>query len=310
MYTHGYGAVVSPSNSASSVGQPNYLVGDIPPQGDIPLTRPEVYFGENLAGFSLVDAKSKEFNYPQKGNNNNFNRYHGTGGVELSSWLRRAAFALRFNDFNILISGQVTPKTKVLYLRDIRDRVKKAAPFLHYDADPYPVIANGRLVWMLDGYTTSDNYPYSQAFTGSGGLNGSFNYVRNSVKATIDAYDGTIHFYVIDTKDPVIQAYESAFPHLFTSYTKMPDAIKKHLRFPQDLFSAADRRVPHVPHDQHDDLLQQGRSVGGLTRPGIGRGRRTVDRRRADPHHDQPAAGRVVDGQAHRPDLPARQAAG
>ncbi len=238
VYTHGYGAVVSPSNSASSVGQPNYLLGDIPPQGDIPLTRPEVYFGENLAGFSLVDAKSKEFNYPQKGSNNNFNRYHGTGGVELSSWLRRAAFALRFNDFNILISGQVTPKTKVLYLRDIRDRVKKAAPFLHYDADPYPVIANGRLVWMLDGYTTSDKYPYSQAFSGSGGLNGSFNYVRNSVKATIDAYDGTIHFYVIDTKDPVIQAYESAFPHLFTSYTKMPDAIKKHLRFPQDLFSA------------------------------------------------------------------------
>ncbi len=132
----------------------------------------------------------------------------------------------------------MTPKTKVLYLRDIRDRVKKAAPFLHYDADPYPVIANGRLVWMLDGYTTSDNYPYSQAFTGRVGSTDRFNYVRNSVKATIDAYDGTINFYVIDTKDPVIQAYESAFPHLFTSYTKMPDAIKKHLRYPQDLFGA------------------------------------------------------------------------
>jgi uncharacterized membrane protein (UPF0182 family) len=238
VYTHGYGAVLSPSNSASSVGQPNYLLSDIPPQGDIPLDRPEVYFGENLASFSLVDAKSKEFNYPQKGAGNNFNRYHGTGGVELSSWLRRAAFALRFNDFNILISGQITPKTKVLYLRGIVDRVKKAAPFLHYDADPYPVIANGRLVWLLDGYTTSDKYPYSQSFTGSGGLNGSFNYVRNSVKATVDAYDGTIRFYVIDPQDPVIQAYESAFPHLFTSYSKMPAAVKAHLRFPQDLFSA------------------------------------------------------------------------
>ena len=238
VYTHGYGAVLSPSNSASSVGQPNYELSDIPPQGKIPLQRPEVYFGENLAGFSLVDAKQKEFNYPQKGADNNFNRYHGTGGVELSSWLRRAAFALRFNDFNVLISGQITPKTKVLYLRDILERVRKAAPFLHYDADPYPVIADGRLVWMVDGYTTSSKYPYSQSFSGTGGLNGSFNYVRNSVKATIDAYDGTVKFYVIDPKDPVIQAYRSAFPHLFTDYDKMPAAIKKHLRYPQDLFGA------------------------------------------------------------------------
>ncbi|MGZ4755350.1 MAG: UPF0182 family membrane protein [Acidimicrobiia bacterium] len=236
VYTHGYGSVVSPSNSANTDGQPNYLLSDIPPQGDIPLDRPEVYFGENLAGFSLVDAKTKEFNYPKKGASNAFTRYTGSGGVELSSWLRRAAFALRFNDFNILISGQVTPKTKVLYLRDIADRVKKAAPFLHYDGDPYAVIANGHLVWMLDGYTTSDKYPYSQSFDGSGGLNGSFNYVRNSVKATIDAYNGDIKLYVVDQKDPVIQAYRSAFPQLFTDFSKMPAAIKAHLRFPQDLF--------------------------------------------------------------------------
>ena len=238
VYTHGYGAVVSPSNAASSVGQPNYLLSDIPPEGDIPLDRPEVYFGENLAGFSLVDSKTDEFNYPKKGASNNFTRYKGEGGVELSSWLRRAAFALRFNDFNVLISGQVTPKTKVLYLRDIQDRVKKAAPFLHYDADPYSVIANGRLVWLLDGYTTSDKYPYSQSFTGNGGLNGSFNYVRNSVKVTIDAYDGTIKFYVVDKSDPVLQAYRSAFPQLFTDFSKMPAALKSHLRFPQDLFRA------------------------------------------------------------------------
>jgi uncharacterized protein len=238
VYTHGYGAVVSPSNSASTDGQPNYLLSDIPPEGDIPLDRPEVYFGENLAGFSLVDAKTREFNYPQKGASNNFSRYTGKGGVALSSWLRRAAFALRFNDFNVLISGQITPKTRVLYLRGILDRVKKAAPFLHYDTDPYPVIANGRLTWLLDGYTTSDKYPYSQSFSGDGGLSGSFNYVRNSVKATVDAYDGSVHFYVVDTKDPIIKAYRSAFPQLFTDFTKMPKAIKDHLRFPQDLFRA------------------------------------------------------------------------
>ena len=238
VYTHGYGAVVSPSNAASPQGQPDYLLSDIPPQGDIPLDRPEVYFGENLQGFSLVDAKTREFNYPKKGASNATTRYKGTGGVELSSWLRRAAFALRFNDFNMLISGQVTPKTKVLYLRDILDRVKKAAPFLKFDVDPYAVIADGKLVWLLDGYTTSDMYPYSQSFDGAGGLSGSFNYVRNSVKATVDAYNGTIHLYVVDPKDPVIQAYREAFPQLFSKFSTMPASIKSHLRFPQDLFRA------------------------------------------------------------------------
>src|SRR4051794_15658340 len=238
VYTHGYGAVVSPGNSASSDGQPNYLLSDIPPEGDIPLDQPEVYFGENLDGFSLVDAKSREFNFPRKGANNAYTRYRGSGGVELSSWLRRAAFALRFNDFNVLISGQITPKTKVLYLRGIMDRVKKAAPFLHYDQDPYAVIADGKLVWMLDGYTTTDRYPYSQSFDGEGGLNTSFNYVRNSVKVTIDAYNGTIKYYVVDNKDPIIEAYRSAFPKLFSDFKDMPNAIKAHLRYPQDLFRA------------------------------------------------------------------------
>jgi uncharacterized membrane protein (UPF0182 family) len=238
VYTHGYGAVVSPGNSASTDGQPNYLLSDIPPEGDIPLDQPEVYFGENLDGFSLVDAQSREFNYPRKGTSNAYTRYQGSGGVKLSSWLRRAAFALRFSDFNVLISGQITPQTKVLYLRGIMDRVEKAAPFLHYDADPYAVIADGKLVWMLDGYTTSDRYPYSQSFSGEGGLDSSFNYVRNSVKVTIDAYNGTIKYYVVDKQDPIIQAYRSAFPKLFSDFKDMPNAIKQHLRYPQDLFRA------------------------------------------------------------------------
>jgi hypothetical protein len=238
VYTHGYGAVVSPSNEANEDGQPNYLLNDIPPEGDIPLDRPEVYFGENLQGFSLVDAKSREFNYPQKGASNATTRYRGSGGVELSSWLRRAAFALRFNDFNMLISGQVTPKTRVLYLRDIVDRVEKAAPFLKFDADPYAVIADGKLVWLLDGYTTSDRYPYSESFSGAGGLGGSFNYVRNSVKVTVDAYHGTIKMYVVDEEDPVIEAYQEAFPQLFSKFSDMDASIKAHLRYPQDLFRA------------------------------------------------------------------------
>jgi len=235
VYTHGYGAVVSRANSADTDGQPSYLLQDVPPVGDIPLDRPEVYFGEKLDGFSLVDAKQDEFNY-RKGEKDVFTRYEGSGGIGLSSWVRRAAFALRFNDVNLMISGQITSDTKIMYLRGIAERVKKAAPFLRIDADPYLVIADGRLVWVLDGYTTSDAYPYSQSFTGQGGLDGSFNYVRNSLKATVDAYDGTITFYVVDPDDPVIKAYRAAFPQLFTDGSKMPEDVRVHLRYPQDLF--------------------------------------------------------------------------
>ncbi len=154
------------------------------------------------------------------------------------AWLRRPRSRFRFNDFNVLISGQVTPKTKVLYLRDIQERVKKAAPFLHYDADPYPVIANGRLAGSSTATRAATRTRTPRASTGQGGLSGSFNYVRNSVKATIDAYDGKATFYVVDQKDPVIKAYEEAFPKLFTKFDQMPSSIKTHLRYPQDLFRA------------------------------------------------------------------------
>ena len=238
VYTHGYGAVVSPANTAGTDGQPDYTLRDIPPTGAPSLTRPEVYFGEALDGYSLVDAKQDEFNYPRKGQRNAFTRYQGSGGVELSSLVRKAAFALRFSDINLFISGQVTDKTRVLFLRSIRDRVEKAAPFLRYDTDAYPVITNGRLTWVMDGYTSTNMYPYSQSFNGEGGLTGSFNYVRNSVKATIDAYNGDIKFYVVDPSDPLIQSYRSAFPQLFQNFDTMPKGIREHLRYPQDLFRA------------------------------------------------------------------------
>jgi len=124
----------------------------------------------------------------------------------------------------------------VLYQRDIRDRVDKLAPFLDFDADPYPVVVDGRIVWVLDAYTTTDRYPYSQSHSGQGGLDHEFNYVRNSVKATVDAYDGTVTFYVVDEEDPLIRAYRKAFPDLFTDFEEMPDALRDHLRYPEDLF--------------------------------------------------------------------------
>ncbi len=237
VYTHGYGAVVSPANTAEVSGQPNYLLSDIPGQGSIKLKRPQVYFGENLSDYTLVNAKQSEFDYPRQGQDAT-TRYSGGAGVEMSSLLRKAAFALRFGDQNLLISSQIQDKTRIVFRRDITERVRTAAPFLTFDSDPYPVVSGGDLVWVLDGFTTSDHYPYSQSTTPSdgGGAGKSFNYIRNSVKVTVNAYTGKITFYVVDKTDPIIKAYRSAFPDLFTDLAKMPADIRAHLRYPQDMF--------------------------------------------------------------------------
>ncbi|MGH9025941.1 MAG: UPF0182 family protein [Acidimicrobiia bacterium] len=240
VYTHGYGAVASPTNRATRGGEPEYFVRDIPPIDEgIPLTGtgPEIYFGEDQGGYVLVDAESDEFNYPREDQGEARSRYDGDDGVPMSNLVRRAAFALRFGDINPLISGQVTDDTKIIFERDIMERVEKAAPFLEFDADPYPVVIDGRVTWVLDAYTTSNDYPYSQTTSGSGGLSHDFNYVRNSVKATIDAYDGDMTFYVLEPEDPMIQAYQKAFPELFTDFDEMPDDLRAHLRYPEDLFT-------------------------------------------------------------------------
>lgn len=241
VYTHGYGSAVSPGNSAGSDGYPDYLLNNLPPEGRIDLKVPQVYFGEGLAGFSLVNARQSEFDYPRKGKADATTRYTGTGGVKLgpglTGFLRKSAFFLRYGDFNLLISSQVDSNTRVLYLRDIKERVQKAAPFLRYDADPYSAVINGRTVWILDGYTTSDAYPNAQPADVGAAAGGKVNYIRNSVKVTIDAYNGTMTFYVVDKQDPIIRAYEAAFPHLFTDGSKMSATLKAHLRYPEDLFS-------------------------------------------------------------------------
>lgn len=238
VYTHGYGIVAAPTNAATPQGDPDFLVSGIPLREDAPIdvTRPQLYFGENLPGYALVDAEQDEFDYPLEEEEDATTRYDGEDGVALSNIVRRAAFALRFGDVNPLISGQINGGTKVLYQRDIRDRVDKLAPFLEFDADPYPVAIDGRIMWVLDAYTTTDRYPYSQSVDGQGGLAREFNYVRNSVKATIDAYDGTVKFYVFDPEDPLVRAYAKAFPDLFSDRDEMPDELRAHLRYPEDLF--------------------------------------------------------------------------
>jgi uncharacterized membrane protein (UPF0182 family) len=239
VYTHGYGAIVSPTNQATSSGDPVFTIKNIPPQNQgVPLTDQgaQLYFGLNQSGYTIVDAKQDEFNYATANNANNPTRYRGRDGVKLSNIVRRAAFALRFGDLNPLISGQITGKSKVLMVRDVQSRVQKLAPFLQFDSNPYPVVVNGRITWILDAYTTSDQYPYSQTYSGDGGLSSGLNYVRNSVKATVDGYDGTVHFYVIDRKDPMVRSYREAFPDLFSDFSKMPAVMRAHLRYPENLF--------------------------------------------------------------------------
>lgn len=242
VYTHGYGAVASPSNLAEAGGDPRFYLRDVPVKssGIKMQSGPpsQIYFAENLGSYVLTGAKQAEFNYQREGATDQFTRYKGKDGVKLSNIVRRAAFALRFGSLDPLISGQINSNTKLLMERDIRARVTKLAPFLQFDADPYPVVLGNRTVWIMDGYTTTDMYPYGQALGTEGSLNGAFNYVRNSVKVTIDAYQGTVTFYVFDKHDPIIKAYESAFPDLFTDASRMPDDLRAHLRYPEDLFKS------------------------------------------------------------------------
>lgn len=236
-YTHGYGVIASPTNEAPG-GNPEYFANRIPQQGSIKPSAQgaQIYFGEDQGGHILVGAKQAEFNFPREGLDDARSRYAGDDGVKLSSPLRRMAFALRFGQFNLMISDQITSNTKIVFQRDIMDRVRELAPFLKFDRDPYPVVSDGRVTWVIDGFTSTDHYPYSQTTSGEGGLAGSFNYVRNSVKVTVDAYDGTVRFYVIDPKDPLVRSYRKAFKGLFTDFDKMPRALREHLRYPEDLF--------------------------------------------------------------------------
>ena len=242
-YTHGYGMVVAPANAKETTGEPVFVGKDVPYDTDaesLRLEQPSVYFGERLSQYVVVGTKQRELNF-QDDTGTQFASYDGADGVPMDNIVKRAAFALRFGDLNPLISDQLTGSSKILYIRDIRERVEALAPFLHYDADPYPVISDGRIKWIIDAYTTTSRYPYgeqadnTQLAAGSG-LDHSFNYVRASVKAVVDAYNGTVDFYVMPVDDPIIDAYRNAFPSLFSDFADMPDDLKQHLRYPEDLF--------------------------------------------------------------------------
>ncbi|MDQ3757037.1 MAG: UPF0182 family protein [Actinomycetota bacterium] len=240
-YTHGYGAVVSPANAVTTDGTPQFLVKDVPPVGTPEITQPRIYYGDGLGGFAVVRTRQQEVDYQERKGNTKRTTYDGRGGVEVSSFLRRAAFALRFGDRNLLFSGLVNDQSRVIFQRDIRARAKHAAPFLRYDSDPYPVVHKGRIVWVQDAYTTTSRYPNAQQadndqLPSESGLRTSFNYARNSVKVVTDAHDGTMTFYVVDDRDPIAAAYRKAFPKLFTPGTQMDPELRAHMRYPEDVF--------------------------------------------------------------------------
>lgn len=249
-YTHGVGAAMVPVNEVGSEGQPKLLIGNLPPastDGAPPITQPRIYFGERPSSYVVVGAKLNEFDYPtgESGTDGSIGtqtRWTGTTGIPLDKTLNRLLFAARFRDLDLLISDQVTSTSQLLFHRSIKDRVTMVAPFLRFDQDPYLVVDDaGRMVYVQDAFTTSDRFPNAQSFTSedqTSGLSGErINYIRNSVKITVDAYDGTMHFYVSDPNDPIIRAYMGVFPGTFEPLDAMPADLRSHLRVPEDLFN-------------------------------------------------------------------------
>jgi hypothetical protein len=229
VYTHGYGITMSLVNEVSSEGLPVFVVKDIPPRSPyINITRPEIYYGELTDTYVIVKTKTEEFDYP-RGDENVYTTYEGDGGVVLDSGLKRLAYAMYFGSAKIFLSNSITQDSRIMYYRNIRERVSKLAPFLVYDSDPYLVVAEGRLYWIIDAYTVSSNFPYSEPTRG-------INYVRNAVKAVVDAYSGKVNFYIADESDAIIKTYAKAFPELFKPLEEMPPELRMHIRYPVDYF--------------------------------------------------------------------------
>ncbi|MBK9316552.1 MAG: UPF0182 family protein [Acidobacteria bacterium] len=230
-FTHGFGLTLGPVNQVTTEGLPVLLIKDIPPVTSVPsldVTRPEIYFGELSHDPVYVKTAAQEFNYPS-GEENVYGQYAGKGGIQLNSYLRRMAYAIRFGDMKLLLSNDIGAESRVLYHRNIRERLKRIAPFLRFDVDPYLVISEGRLFWIADAYTVSDRYPYSQPY-------GGINYIRNSVKAVIDAYNGDARLYVADSNDPLIQTWSRIFPGILKPLDEMSADLRSHLRYPEDIF--------------------------------------------------------------------------
>lgn len=248
-YTHGFGVVFSPANNVASQGQPDFYVKGVPATttvAELEVEQPRIYFGESADSveYVVVNSLQDEVDYPlsTEGQSVAYTNYSGDGGVGIGSFFRRLGFALRYSELNLLISNQLSDDSKLIMERNIVSRVKKAAPFLYTDNDPYLALIDGNLFWIIDMYTVSDKYPYAQPadtrrINENSGLPVNFNYLRNSVKAVVNAYDGTMNFYFVDENDPIMTAYNDIFPNLFSPKSEMSSELLDHIRYPEDLFT-------------------------------------------------------------------------
>lgn len=230
IYTHGYGAVMNKVNSVTTEGQPDFVIKDIPPENstDIKLTNPRIYFGEKTNDYAVVNTDMSELDYP-KGGENQWNKYDGGAGIKLN-FINRLLFAVNQREMNFILSRDINSESKILINRNVMERVKKIAPFLEYDRDPYVVISNGKMYWIIDAFTTSNRYPYSQPYN-------NVNYIRNSIKVVVDAVDGYTDFYIVDKNDPIAESYNKIFPTLFKDVSQLSKDLISHFRYPEDLFN-------------------------------------------------------------------------
>jgi uncharacterized protein len=266
LFTHGFGAIMSPVTRKNAEGLPLFYLQDIPPvaTGGPAILEPRIYFGELSHSYVVVKTTTPEFDYPN-GKDNVYGTYHGIGGVAIGGLARRALFAWYFGDVNLMLSRYIAADSRILFRRNIVDRVEAIAPFLQLDRDPYLVISNGRLFWIQDAYTTSEYFPYAQPLSSR-----PINYIRNAVKVVIDAYDGSVDFYLLDPADPIAATLQRIFPSLFKTFESMPEDLKKHIRYPEDLFrvqaqmyQAYHMDSPEVFYNR-EDLWQFPRQPDGL----------------------------------------------
>ena len=262
-FTHGYGVVMSPVNEVSPEGLPSFFLKDVPPTGIMDIERPEIYYGEKTFDYVIVNARIAEIDYP-RGEDNARSFYQSRTGVGVGSYLRKLLYAWYLRDVNILLSDELTPESQILYRRQVRERVATVAPFLVIDQDPYIVVADGQLYWIVDAYTFTDRYPYSQP------LAGAFNYIRNSVKATVNAYDGSVRLYAVEEDEPILQAYSQAFPDLFHPLSEMPPSLLQHIRYPAflfqvqvELYSLYHMQKPDIFYNREDAFSRPRELYGG-----------------------------------------------
>lgn len=265
-YTHGYGMVMSPVAKQGSQGDPQLVVKDLPPVSEMGLdiNQSAIYYGEHNSDYKIVNTDVKELDYPQ-GDENVYTNYAGNGGVSIDNFFEKLLFAWHFGDINILLSDYIHKGSKIMFWKTIKQRVQKIAPFLRLEDNPYLVLSDGKLYWVQDAYTVSSDYPYSEPDKREG-----YNYIRNSVKVVVDAYDGSVDFYAMNDPDPILSVYKDVFPNMFKSLDQMPGDLKKHLRYPEHLFTTQIEKYdtyhmtdPQVFYNNEDLWTRPNEKYGG-----------------------------------------------